>query len=139
MESERQIAMKTERDTDDRLGPDPTSPADGKREAGAPVSTSDPPRNWLGRVWQRLKADLPVRFTLAFLVTGIIITGITGLLLSAYLTANLSKDANRFVRSHAVASTRQLETFLDPLVVNGSLEDVDRGPLDRYVRANLID
>ena len=115
------------------------SPADRKRAAAAPVATSDQPGTLLGKIWQRLKADLPVRFTLAFLITGIIITGITGLLLSAYLTASLSQDANRFVMSHAVATTRQLEIFLEPLLVDRSLKEVDRGELDSYVRAGLID
>lgn len=99
------------------------------------MAVRDQPR----RVWQRLKADLPIRFTLTFLITGIIVTFVAGLLLSAYLTASLSADANRFVMSHAISTTRQLELFLDSRLVNGSLDNIDRGALDRYVRANLID
>lgn len=131
--------MKSGQHIDARRAPYPMSPTDWRREAGASVAVSGQPRTLLGRVWQRLKADLPVRFTLAFLLMGIIITFITGLFLSAYLTASLSQDANRFVMSHAVATTRQLEIFLDSRLVNGSLENVDRGELDRYVRTNLLD
>ena len=127
--------MKFEQDTDARGAPYTMSPADRKREAGAPVAVRGRPR----RVWQRLKADLPVRFTLTFLITGIIVTLVVGLLLSAYLTATLSTDANRFVMSHAVSTTRQLEIFLDSFLVNDSFDNIDRGALDRYVRANLID
>ena len=123
--------MKSGKDIDARRAPYPMSPTDWRREAGASAAVSGQPRTLLGRVWQRLKADLPVRFTLAFLLMGIIITFITGLFLSAYLTASLSQDANRFVMSHTVASTRQLEIFLDSRLVNGSLEEIDRGELDR--------
>ena len=132
--------MKSEQDTDTRRAPSAMSPAaDGKGGSGGPVAVSGQPRTLLGRVWRRIKADFSVRFTLAFLITGIIITFVVGLLLSAYLTASLSTDANRFVMSHAVASTRQLEIFLDARLVNRSMEEIDRDVLERYVRANLID
>ncbi len=72
--------MKSGQHIDARRAPYPMSPTDWRREAGASVAVSGQPRTLLGRVWQRLKADLPVRFTLAFLLMGIIITFITGLL-----------------------------------------------------------
>ncbi|MCH8950234.1 MAG: hypothetical protein IIB87_07650, partial [Chloroflexi bacterium] len=71
-------------------------PADWKLGASAPVAVSGQPRTLPGRAWQRLKADLLLRFTLAFLIAGLIITFSVGLMLSRYLTAGMAADANRF-------------------------------------------
>ncbi|MCH7697463.1 MAG: EAL domain-containing protein [Chloroflexi bacterium] len=114
------------------------SPSYWKREAGAPVFVSGQPPTLFRRVWQRLKT-VPISFTLAFLTMGIIVTLVVGLLLGAYLTASLSTDASRFVGNNAVATAKQLEVFLESRLVDGSLDNVDAGALERYVDADLID